>query len=124
MTRDGTAAGEFQVTRFMITCCIADATPTFVTVDPKGAVPPRASWVLVTGPLAYREGIEESAAGEGRDPEFIVADANVQQVPPPAKPYLGGGVGGGPPPVNHGTLSLDRARPERFRALSHTSRTS
>jgi uncharacterized repeat protein (TIGR03943 family) len=111
MIRDGTPPGEFQVTRFMVTCCIADATPIYVTVHPKGAVPPRDSWVLVAGPLAYREGIEESAAGEGRPGEFIVSDADVDQVEPPEQPYLGSWVGGGPPPVKHGTRPPDPTQP-------------
>jgi uncharacterized repeat protein (TIGR03943 family) len=107
MTREGTPPGEFQVTRFMITCCVADATPLFVTVDPRGAVPARDSWVVVTGALAYREGIEESAGWEGRPPEFVVANAEVEEIPPPAKPYIWGGRGDAPPPVRHGTRPPD-----------------
>ena len=76
MQRPGTAPGLFQVTRFQLTCCIADATPLFVTVDPPGAVPPRDAWVSVTGPLARRQG------------ELIVQADSVQRIDEPARPYL------------------------------------
>lgn len=100
MRKAGTPAGMFQVTRFQINCCIADATPLFVTVDPRGVVPPRDAWVEVTGPLEPNAGRVE---GEG---EFIVGDALVQRIPPPDKPYLAHGWIDAPP-VRHGTRPPD-----------------
>jgi uncharacterized repeat protein (TIGR03943 family) len=100
MRKPGTPAGMFQVTRFQINCCIADATPLFVTVDPRGVAPPRDSWVEVTGPLEPNGGRVE---GEGR---FIVGDALVERISPPAKPYLTHGWIDAPP-VRHGTRPPD-----------------
>jgi putative membrane protein len=95
MRRPGTPPGLFQVTRFFLTCCIADAMPLYVSVDPPGAVPKRDTWVVVTGPLARR--------GE----ELIVAAEKVSPISPPTHPYLGPSGPVDVPPVRHGTRPPD-----------------
>jgi uncharacterized repeat protein (TIGR03943 family) len=95
MQRPGTAPGLFQVTRFQLTCCIADATPLFVTVDPPDAPPPRNAWVSVTGPLARRHG------------ELIVQADSVQRIDEPSRPYLSQWGEVAVPSTRHGTRLPD-----------------
>jgi uncharacterized repeat protein (TIGR03943 family) len=95
MQRAGTAPGLFQVTRFQLTCCIADATPLFVTVDPPAGVPPRNAWVSVTGPLARRQG------------ELIVQADSVERIEEPARPYLSQWGEVAVPSTRHGTRLPD-----------------
>ena len=93
MRRPGTAPGLFQVTRFAITCCIADAMALYATVDPPGAVPARDTWVTVTGALARADG------------ELIVKAASVVPIPRPEHPYVSAsGLPIAVAPVRHGTL--------------------
>jgi uncharacterized repeat protein (TIGR03943 family) len=95
MHKHGTASDLFQVTRFFVACCIADATPLYVTVDPPGTMPPRDAWVVVDGPLARRDG------------ELIIAAKKVTRTSPPAHPYLGPSGPIDAPPVRHGTHPPD-----------------
>jgi uncharacterized repeat protein (TIGR03943 family) len=104
MRKNGTPDGMFQVTRFQINCCVADATPLFVTVRPRGPVPPRDAWVEVKGRLEPGGGAVE---GEGR---FIVGDAEVTRIAPPEQPYLMPG-GLEVAPVLHGTRPPDPTKP-------------
>jgi uncharacterized repeat protein (TIGR03943 family) len=99
MRRPGTRPGLFQVARFFITCCIADAMPLYVTVDPPQAVPPRDAWVVVSGPLERRRG------------ELIIAAEEVTRIRPPAHPYLGSSGPVDVPSVRHGTRPPDPRRP-------------
>jgi uncharacterized repeat protein (TIGR03943 family) len=101
MVRDGTPPGMFQVTRFELSCCVADATPLFVTVDPRGPVPPQDAWVVVTGELEPRVG------GFPQEGRFLVGDADVQRIPPPEMPYLTNGRELSAPSVKHGTQPPD-----------------
>jgi uncharacterized repeat protein (TIGR03943 family) len=99
MRRPGTASGLFQVARFEINCCIADAMVLYVTIDPPGETPADDAWVVVTGPLAKR----------GR--ELIIEAETVQEISPPKHPYLRGGVPAEIVPVRHGTRPPDPAAP-------------
>jgi uncharacterized repeat protein (TIGR03943 family) len=72
-----TKAGEFLLTRYIVTCCVADATTAQVRVV---NVPPGEfqanDWVEVKGPI-YPLG-----------KQVIVNATSVEAVPRPAKPYL------------------------------------
>jgi uncharacterized repeat protein (TIGR03943 family) len=74
---DGTPADEFTLTRFLISCCVADALSVEVRIV--GAAPGQFKedeWVRVTGEL-YPLG------------EEVAVDASeVEKVPRPKKPYL------------------------------------
>jgi len=73
----GAGPGEFKLTRFIITCCVADATIAQVTVvdAPPGPLQDN-DWVRVTGRL-YPLGDE------------ILLDASaVEPIPEPERPYL------------------------------------
>ena len=78
VTRDGsTPADEFVLTRFLISCCVADALSVEVRVV--GAPPGRFEkddWVRVTGKIYPVGG------------EVILDAAEVEAVPRPDKPYL------------------------------------
>jgi uncharacterized repeat protein (TIGR03943 family) len=69
----------FELSRFYITCCVADAVPVSVHVSP-GTVPrlhaQRNDWLNVTGVLAQG------------DREWIVRAVRVEQVDAPSNPYL------------------------------------
>lgn len=76
-TEPGAGPGEFLLTRFIITCCVADATIAQVKVvdGPPGQLPDN-SWVRVTGRL-YPLGSE-----------VLVDAGDVTPIPQPAQPYL------------------------------------
>jgi putative membrane protein len=73
----GAGPGEFLLTRFIITCCVADATIAQVRVvdGPPGQLPDN-SWVSVTGQL-YPLGSD-----------VLVDASSVMPIPQPAQPYL------------------------------------
>lgn len=100
MRRPGTRPGLFQVGRFEINCCIADATALAVTVDPPARIPDEDQWIIVTGALARRGG------------ELIVDAEKIQLIKPPKRPYLWQGVESAVAPTRHGTRPPDpSARP-------------
>jgi putative membrane protein len=71
-------SAPFVVSRFYITCCIADAIPIGVTVYPalaKGRYP-RDTWLSITGAVAKRGG------------DFVVQAEKVEVVKEPKQPYL------------------------------------
>lgn len=75
--RDGTPADEFTLTRFMVSCCVADALSVQVRVV--GAPPGRFEedqWVRVVGTI-YPLGRE-----------VVVDAARVEEVARPGRPYL------------------------------------
>ena len=77
VTVDEGDTDRFQLTRFVITCCVADATISYVTVvdAPPGQVA-NDDWVRVTGTI-YPLGSD------------ILVDAEtVVPIPPPDDPYL------------------------------------
>ena len=70
-------AGGFQLARYQIACCAADAVPAVVIVHGVAGKPPRRdSWVRVTG--AYLR-------GSGDLPRL--AATSVEQIPVPNEPY-------------------------------------
>jgi putative membrane protein len=75
--QDGAAADEILLTRYVVTCCVADATSAQVRVVnvPPGRFAPD-DWVSVTGRI-YPLGSE------------ILVDASaVRAIPQPERPYL------------------------------------
>ena len=77
VTVDEGETDRFQLTRFVITCCVADATISYVTVvdAPPGQVE-NDDWVRVTGPI-YPLGAD-----------ILVDATSVEPIPPPDDPYL------------------------------------
>jgi putative membrane protein len=74
-------AGQFMVSRFAITCCVADAFAIGMVVETKGAeTPAENTWVRVKGPV-------QSTNLGGHQMALIAADS-IQDAPPPAQPYL------------------------------------
>jgi uncharacterized repeat protein (TIGR03943 family) len=72
-------AGTFELARFYIACCIADAQPVGVAVDPSGhRRPPAAddSWLEVTGKLVKR----------GK--HYVVLAERIHAARKPSQPYL------------------------------------
>jgi uncharacterized repeat protein (TIGR03943 family) len=76
MRTEGTPDSLFQVARFYLTCCVADATVLYATVDAHGQIPARDSWLDVNGTL------------ERRDGQLIVSANRVRHIPSPEYPYL------------------------------------
>jgi uncharacterized repeat protein (TIGR03943 family) len=73
----GTESDGFQLARYAIACCAADAAPIVVrVVDPTSVSPPTDQWVSVTG--RYRP-------TDGEVPE--VTATSVSEVEPPEDPY-------------------------------------
>lgn len=72
-----TEEGGFELARYQIACCAADATPVVVRVTGVfGDVPPRDRWVTVTGVFQ-----------PGGDPIPRLAAASVLAISPPNDPY-------------------------------------
>jgi uncharacterized repeat protein (TIGR03943 family) len=71
-------AGTFELARFYIACCVADAQPVGVPVDPAGHQRPSASddWLEVTGTLVKR----------GR--RYVVKADRIRPARRPSQPYL------------------------------------
>jgi uncharacterized repeat protein (TIGR03943 family) len=70
-------ADRFQLTRFVITCCVADATISYVTVvDAPPGVFQTDQWVRVVGPI-YPLGSE-----------ILVQAESIEPIEPPDDPYL------------------------------------
>ena len=72
-------AGTFELARFYIACCIADAEAVGVPVDGRALRQGRFAhdtWLEVTGPL------------ERRGKHFVVAADRITRVPTPKQPYL------------------------------------
>ncbi|MEP7059637.1 MAG: TIGR03943 family protein [Actinomycetota bacterium] len=78
-TQPGEPSTEFMLSRFIITCCVADATETQVRVVdvPAGSARPNA-WVQVTGRI-YALGSQ-----------VIIDMTSMKPIPRPADPYLTG----------------------------------
>jgi putative membrane protein len=68
----------FTLGRFYITCCVADAIPIGVTIDPTLADAgfPKDTWLEVTGALQKR--------GKG----YVVDAERIEKIPEPDNPYL------------------------------------
>jgi putative membrane protein len=74
-----TPAGHFELTRFAVSCCVADAVPMFVRVDHRAAGEHYLDdmWVEVTGTLVV-----------GPDDTFLLRASDVHAVPVPQQPYV------------------------------------
>jgi uncharacterized repeat protein (TIGR03943 family) len=72
--------GRFELARFYISCCAADALPTIVEIDPGQATPRspyrRDTWLRVSGRLARRAD------------RFIVRAESIEHAEAPENPYL------------------------------------
>jgi uncharacterized repeat protein (TIGR03943 family) len=76
-----TAPGQFQVARFMVRCCTADAFPVTMPVRYEGAADlPRDQWVEVAGTIRY--------AGDGDDRAAVVDAREVRRIAQPSRPYM------------------------------------
>lgn len=77
VTEEPGEADRFQLTRFVITCCVADATISYVTVvdAPPGTFETDA-WVRVTGPI-YPLGSD-----------ILVQAESIEAIETPSEPYL------------------------------------
>ncbi len=77
---DDQPPGMFDLGRFYISCCVADALPTTVTIDARRAAPgtyfATDTWLKVSGPLAKRAG------------EFVVRADSIVPAEVPQNPYL------------------------------------
>ena len=73
----GDVDGGFELARYQISCCAADATPVVVRVlGTSGAPPARDQWVTVTGKFQ---------PGGGNIPNLV--STSVAQIPAPGDPY-------------------------------------
>jgi uncharacterized repeat protein (TIGR03943 family) len=76
VTRVGDAPRRtFELSRFYVSCCTADAIPVGVQVDSSDRVE-RDHWLEVTGTL------------ERRGKRFVVEATRIREVEPPSRPYL------------------------------------
>lgn len=77
VTEESGEADRFQLTRFVITCCVADATISYVTVvdAPPGGFHTD-EWVRVSGPI-YPLGSD-----------ILVQAESIERIEPPDEPYL------------------------------------
>ncbi len=78
MKAGSSSRAPFTLGRFYITCCVADAIPIGVTIDPtlaKGGFP-KDSWLDVTGALDRKGG------------RYVVDAEQIEKVPQPSNPYL------------------------------------
>jgi putative membrane protein len=71
--------GTFQLTRFYVSCCAADAIPYSTAIDPPGS-----------GPAEFPDDVWVRAAGklERRGDRLVVVADQLERVPEPEKPYL------------------------------------
>ena len=75
---EGGPEGTFELTRFYVSCCAADAIPYSVAVDPGAEA----------ADLADDEWVEVSGTLERRDDRFVVVVDRLERVPEPKEPYL------------------------------------
>jgi uncharacterized repeat protein (TIGR03943 family) len=74
---------HFYLTRMLITCCAADASPIEIRIDGAGAGRPANTWVQITGTYA---GIDHSEPA-GTDPVPIVQAERIAVISQPKNPY-------------------------------------
>jgi putative membrane protein len=76
-----TVPGQFEVARFMVRCCTADAFPVTMPVRYEQAADlPRDAWVEVEGTIHY--------AGSGDDRAAVVDAREVRRIAQPSRPYM------------------------------------
>lgn len=71
-----TGSGQFQLARYQIACCAADASAATVQIVGVASIPARDQWVTVTGSYS---------PADGDDP--ALAASVVQNIPAPEDPY-------------------------------------
>jgi putative membrane protein len=77
VARGTTDKGTFGLARFLISCCVADAIPVIVPIDPGGGVvPPDDAWIRVTGRM------------EQRGKRLVVRAQAMERTVAPKSPYL------------------------------------
>ena len=86
VTDDPTVTDGFVLGRFVVSCCAADALPLLVRIDWAGDVPPRDTWVEVTGdhvpaPADLPQGERPEVAN------IVVRATEVVPIPEPSQPY-------------------------------------
>jgi uncharacterized repeat protein (TIGR03943 family) len=69
-------SGQFELARFQIACCAADASAATVQIVGVASIPPRDQWVTVTGSYS---------AAQGDDP--VLAASVVRDISAPEDPY-------------------------------------
>jgi uncharacterized repeat protein (TIGR03943 family) len=85
VTSDPDVEGGFVLGRFVMSCCAADAMPLLVHV-PAATVPPRDSWVRVTGRhVAPPEGTPDEELPLTRN--IVLDPIEVEPIDQPAEPY-------------------------------------
>jgi putative membrane protein len=77
----GLGPDEFNVARFVVTCCAADGAAVGLTVRATTPPPAPDTWVRV-------EGVLEVDARAGQAPRAVVVAASVAVIESPANPYL------------------------------------
>lgn len=78
---------EMAVTRFVVSCCVADAVPVGITVrHPEAAAYPTNSWVHVKGTVQQesRPTLEQG----GSEPHFFIQAYLITAIEKPEQPYL------------------------------------
>lgn len=90
----GWATNRMVLTRYLITCCVADATPIGVTVEsPLAAKYADNSWVQLSGPLSTRVIPDASSTVplswyQGTDQQPTVLAKTIKPITEPKDPYL------------------------------------
>lgn len=83
ITHDDALTDGFRLTRFLISCCAADAMPLQVAIHTRGAVPAEDLWVRVTG--TWRRPVE---AYDTTRRVLVEFDATTYElIPEPRSPY-------------------------------------
>jgi putative membrane protein len=75
--------GQIYLTRLMITCCAADASPINIRIDGTVGAQQANSWLQITGNYA---GIDRNQP-DGEDPVPILRAVKVHPIKPPTNPY-------------------------------------
>lgn len=86
VTEDPTVTDGFVLGRFVMSCCAADAAPLLVRISWDGEVPPRDTWVEVTGTHV------PAAAGTADADRVLTANIHLEaddvtEIPQPSDPY-------------------------------------
>lgn len=73
-------ANQFMVTRYVVTCCVADAQPLGLIVEADGDLPPFDSWVAI-------EGYFDTITFDGQPSPAVVAN-DIRPMSEPRQPYI------------------------------------
>jgi uncharacterized repeat protein (TIGR03943 family) len=83
---DSLAPGGFMLTRFLVGCCAADATPLSIAMTGADHVPPEEQWVAVTARLQGRDAIAAAPTGSSRSGTTMRVHA-MERIDEPSGPY-------------------------------------